>query len=73
MVVEPSMERSSLGLCSAHLRRRDLADVVVRGLLLSVPHDLHGSWAEASGDGSICSHIHPFLTLHGCIDALDQR
>ena len=62
MVVEPRMERSSLGLCSADLQRRDLSDVVVLGLWLVVSHGLRDSWAEASGDGSICSHIHPFLT-----------
>ena len=73
MVVEPRMKRSSLGLCSADLQRRDLSDVVVLGLWLVVSHGLRGSWAEASGDGSICSHIHPFLTPYGCIGAVDQR
>ena len=48
MVVEPRVERSSLGLCSADLQRRDLSDVVVLGLWLVVSHGLRGSWAEAS-------------------------
>ena len=73
MMSESAIERSSSGLCSGDLQRRDLAEVVLLGLLLEVPHGLHGSWAEASWDSSIYSHFHPFLTPYGCIGAVDQR
>ena len=48
MMSESAIERSSSGLCSGDLQRRDLAEVVLLGLLLEVPHGLHGSWVEAS-------------------------